>query len=284
MNSHPVKRNSTGSRTGSSSSVSKIGPLNLSSHHLWFYGYIIFLLSGMVYVLNTALLRFSFINSNLLYILGLAALLSSLGITLGKTVKSFSFTMDTLERAFQCDSLPYLVLALVLISTPPAPTAILPLLIYACYHAISFIQNDPKLSRNRYWKQYGEPSAIKLLSLQTSSMMLASHLEVLTMPWLILSFILQRGASFTQNLSYAYFLRWQYYSSERVRSACWQWDAAITEAIRHPSCPPAIRSTEMYVRSGLMSFNRQMPSFGQSVGAVPSARMVRPVSTSRKDD
>jgi transmembrane protein 33 len=280
MNNLNGKRNSTGSRTGSTSSVNKIGPFNLNSHHLWFYGYVLFFVSGLIYVLNTALLRFSFINSHLLYILGLTALLSSLGITLGKTVKSFSLTMETIERAFQCDSLPYLVLALVLISTPPAPTAILPLLIYACYHAISFIQNDPKLSRNRYWKQYGEPSSIKLLSLQTSSMVLAAHLEVLTLPWLILSFILQRGASFTQAIAYAYFLRWQYYSSERIRSACWQWDAAIKETIRHPSCPPAVRNAERYVRSALVSFGQQLPTFGQTLTRVP----VRPVSNARKDD
>lgn len=277
------KRNSVGSKSSQTTTtagqvvnIPHLGPIPLDAHHLWFYGYLAFFLAASTYILNTALLRFSFVPSAGVYSLGISALLTSLGITLGKTVKSFSLSLETLDRALQCDSLPYLVLALMLLATPPAPTAVLPLLIYACYHLISFMQNDPKLSRLPQWKQYGEPTALKLLSLQTSAMVLAAHLEVLTMPWLILSFLLARGASLSQIISYAYFLRWQNASSERVKAACQQWDAAITEAIKHPSCPPTIRNAERHIRNTLTTINRQLPS-------MVSARS-RPIVVARKED
>ena len=277
---HPQqKRNSVGSKSQASApilNVPHVGPVPIDAHHLWFYGYLAFFLSGLTYLLNTALLRFSFVPSAGVYSLGLSALLTSLGITLGKTVKSFSLSFDTMERALQCDSLPYLVLALVLLATPPAPTAVLPLLIYACYHIISFVQNDAKMSRLPQWKQYGEPAALKLLTLQTTAMSVAAHLEVLTMPWLVLSFILARGASLTQIISYAYFLRWQYSSSERVRDACGQWDAAIADGVKHPSCPPAIRNAEKQIRSVLSTVNKQIPSMYRDHS--------RPVVVARKED
>jgi hypothetical protein len=250
--------------------IPKIGNLPVDAHHIWFYGYIGFFFLSIIYILNTALFRFTSIPTSGIYTLALTAVLTSLGINLGQTVKTFSFTVDTLYKAMECDSLPYLMLTLVMLTTPPAPIAVLPMVIYAAYHIVSFVQNDQKLSRHPKWKQYGEPLSIKLLSIQQSAMVFAAHLEVTTLPWLILSFILQRGASLLQVLTYAQFLSWQFMTSERVKVACIQWDAAITEGVKHPSCPPFVKQAEKYIRSAVKTIGQQFPQV--RMAAAPSRK------------
>lgn len=262
------RRPSTGSKPAAASSGTAVpsaqmkkmvGPVPLDAHHVWFYGYVAYGACALLYVLNVSLLRFPFLNNSALYTISVLSLALSLAITVGQYVRTWTPSWDTLDRVMRCDSSPYLALAFLLLTTPPCPVALLPMLVYALFHVIAFCQNDPVVSRSVQWRVKGEPIALELQKLQPAMLEVAAHLEVLTLPWLLLSFVLRRGASLMQIVGYVQFLKWQSTSiattnsggSERVVQAMRQWDRTIDALAKHPAAPALIKALHRHYRTSV---------------------------------
>ena len=115
---------------------------------------------------------------------------------------------------------------------------ILPLAIYSLYSVISHVRSEVRLYQHPLWRQYCHGPSEQLVALQSTAMDLATQLEILALPWLLISFL---STGLVLPLVYASYLRWQYMVSGRIRLAFAAWDAMLSRVTENPACPKPMR-------------------------------------------
>lgn len=111
-------------------------------------------------------------------------------------------------------------------------------MIYSLYEVLDYLRCDLRLSVHPVYIQYIYPLATRLLEWQPKILELATHLEVLVAPWLILSVF---SSGIILPILWIGFLRAQYLVSPKMRLTISQWNELLERGVQHPSCPKMLR-------------------------------------------
>ena len=128
-----------------------------------------------------------------------------------------------------------------------------PLGIHSIYNVTFAARAQPLISQTLWWKQYGQNISDQLLSIHSTAMDISAQLEILALPWLILSIF---STGFILPVAYMSFLRWQYFVQSRTRLAVSSWDAMFNRAAEHPSCPKQVRKVYSALQSVIKKWTK----------------------------
>lgn len=145
----------------------------------------------------------------------------------------------------------------------------IPLIIHSFFHVLAAVRHHPILFTHPIYRDHLRPAADRLQQTHPSAMTLATNLELMALPYLLVSIF---SVGIVLPLLYLSFLRWQYLVSGRMRMAVRGWDEAITGWTESPSCPRMVRKAYAKLQHVLKSLVKT------HAPVRPASAAARPVS------
>ncbi len=184
---------------------------------------------------------------------GVAYRLAMLGAVAASAAEVYALMLRNGNNAgalAQAEEAPYAFLAVALYLMPATASVLPAIMLRALTSVVSWARSSAQLRGHPTYRTHVAPALETLAKYQGAALQAAAGLEVLVLPWLIVT--VWRTGMFLP-LCYALFLRLQYVVSPRTRLAVASLDDSLTRVTAHPSCPPGVRAFYANARTQLAS-------------------------------